>query len=198
MRRCRLGMAVILGVCCLATAAGAIRNDVKRFAPLTLGQPVAQVQKVYKHMRHLTHEQFGAAVVFSPFIERYYQTGVKMKGLPQPVALELRFWKGKLWVIIAYFGGNSESQILAWLQGRYGKPTGHGVTVSWAGRRITVLMDAKQHWLSVADNAASKEVQMLLAQELRKLQPPRAPSRNATLRAVPTAVPSPLVTPAAH
>src|SRR5262245_51642523 len=106
----------------LARPAWGFQNDQREFARLHFGQTAQQAQKLYPKLQKLDKERFAAAFPYGPLFPRYYRPDVKLPGLPHPVALELRFFKEELWVIVAYFGDNSNEQILAFLNKRYGPP----------------------------------------------------------------------------
>jgi len=161
-------------LCVLLTALPVLGfpNEEKPLAKLSLRASVAEAQKVYPKMRKLDHEQFGAMVISSPLIDRYYQPEVKLEGLAHPLALELRFWKGQLWVLIAYFGDNSEDDIVAWLQKTYGPPKATKPNPSWFGKARTIVVNSKGRWLSWNDDALSAEIQKLLMEQMHmRLRP---------------------------
>ena len=166
MARRLLASCALLAVMLIALPVLGFPNEEKPLAKLSLRASVAEVQKIYPKMRKLDREQFGAMVVSSPLIDRYYQPDVKLEGLAHPVALELRFWKGQLWVLIAYLGDNSEDDMVAWLQKTYGPPRATKPNASWFGTTRTIVVNSKGRWLSWNDNALSAEIQKLLMKEM--------------------------------
>ncbi|MBI1817918.1 MAG: hypothetical protein HYR72_23315 [Deltaproteobacteria bacterium] len=165
----------------IATAAPALayKGERRGFDRLTFDQSIAQVQKVYPHMRKLTTEELGAAVALSPFIQRYHQTEVKLRGLSYPVALELRFWKEKLWVIIVYIGGNSADQVQRWLEQRYGKPTTTAPDPVWVGKQTQIVATLKESWIGINDNVLSTEAQTVFMEGMRKAMERQHPAPPA-------------------
>ena len=77
-------MAGLLACLVVATPAAALQNERRGFEPLTFGQSIDQVQKLYPQMRQLDREQLGATVLYHPQIQRYHEADVQLAGLPQP------------------------------------------------------------------------------------------------------------------
>ncbi len=156
------GAIAALLACLVGAAPAAARQHERRgFEPLTFGQSIAQVQTLYPQMRQLDREQLGATVLYHPQIQRYHQPDVQLAGLPQAVSLELRFWKGQLWVVIGYFAADATEAILAFLEQRYGKPSSTQPGPTWVGKKITIVAAPEQQWFSVSDNTIGQEVQAL-------------------------------------
>ena len=189
VKRVVLGAAWVCAIVTLPWAAHGFQNESATFEQLQFGESVADVLKAYPSARKLTHEKLGATVVESPFIARYQVPDVRLAGAAHPVSFELRFWKEKLWVVIVYFGENSNDEIVRWLTARYGTPTAAHPNPAWSGKVASVVTSLKERWFSVADQVASKEISALLveSESMRRLYPPRAtaPATGATPAATP-------------
>jgi hypothetical protein len=169
---------VVAAVIAMATAAPALayKGERRGLGKLTLNQSIAQVQKIYPQMRKLTTEELGAGVALSPLIQRYHQTEVTLPGLAHPVALELRFWKEKLWVVIAYYAGNSGAEVERWLKKRYGKPTTTDPDPTWFGKLTQIITTPSEGWFSVGDNELSADAQAVFRESLRKVMERQRPA----------------------
>jgi hypothetical protein len=158
-----------LGAVSSVRSAAAFQNERRGFEKLTFGQTIAQVQKVYPKMRKLDKEHLGATAVMSPLMPRYYQPEATVRGLAEPIALELRFWKDQLFVVIGYYGGNSHEAVVKWLERRYGKPTHTQPDPTWIGKQISIVTTPGEAWFSLNDSKLAAEAQAMMQEELRKM-----------------------------
>lgn len=173
---------------CLALAADATPRAVVTAAPeklneptgigdLTLGAPVAEVQKKHPKMEELKPGvSLGAAIVGGPHVARYVLHKVAAKNLAQPADVELRFWDGKLWVIIVYLGQNPVSEVRAALEKQIGKPTAQGPPTSWLGQKSTTVLSYREGYFSISDNGLSDQARQVLVQALKALMQRRSPA----------------------
>jgi hypothetical protein len=129
---------------------------------------VAEVRAVHPQMEELT-EMLGAATVQSPHVKRYLLRDQKVAAVEQPTKVELRFWKDRLWVIVVYFSALDLENVKTMLTQRYGDLQGGRLSLYRTMELVTIVLDAKKRWYSIADDAISREAQTFFAEEMKKL-----------------------------
>jgi hypothetical protein len=179
----RITATAVLVFSAVATA-GLFPGDQRRFEKLRFGQTVVEVQALYPKMRLLEGEQLGAAVAFSPYIQRWSQPGIKLAGLANEVSLELRFWKERLWVVIAYYGANTAEDITSFLTKRHGAPTSTQPDASWNGKEVVIITSPQERWFSYNDLTLSAEVQAVFMEDLQRSQRARQGQKPALPRMI--------------
>jgi len=145
-----------------------------------LGASVEEVKKAYPKIESFDGS-LCAAVVRSPFIQRFVLRQEKLAGLPKPVDVELRFWKDKLWVAIVCYGDVPEAKVMEALRKQHGEPTPGGTL--WPGRKSTLMISGRQRWYSVFDNALSEEAARLFMEDFKRLRPRGGPAAEPTAAA---------------
>jgi hypothetical protein len=128
------------------------------------GTSLDEVKKAYPTME-LTTAQTEAPAFNHPKLTRYMVRKQKVAGFPKPMDLELRFWDGKFWIGVYYFGENDYAKSLETFQQRLGKPTyDKDEFLSWAGTTLGATANKKAGWLELHDEGLSN----LARQELFK------------------------------
>jgi hypothetical protein len=103
-------------------------------------------------------ESLGAAVLDGPYIERLGLRNQEVPGFAKPTTVELRFWKGKLWGVIVYFGANDGAQAQAYVAKVFGPTTSRDPDMPiWHGEKVTTTGNYKQSWYGYTDDAMSQE-----------------------------------------
>jgi hypothetical protein len=149
------------------TAAPTGLNEPSGVGDLKLEAPVAEVEKKHPEMEKLKwNAGLGAAVVGGPHVERYVLRGYEVKNLAKPADVELRFWDGKLWVIIVYLGQNPADEVRAALEKQIGKPTAQGPPTSWLGKKSTTVLAYGQGYFSISDNGLSDQARQVMVKAL--------------------------------
>jgi len=155
----------------LASSAAAFENEPAGLGKLKFGMSPQQVEKLFPgKVRTLDMEHLGATPVKSAYIVRQVLPDQTVAGLPAPTNVELRYWKDKLWVIIVYYGANSNNDVAEGLNKQYGKPTISGQDSIWRGQKVQVNTVMRERWYAIADLALSGEAQKVFAEDMRKAQ----------------------------
>jgi len=154
------------------------------FANARFGASVEEVKNLYPRLEPLT-KSLGSAVVEGPLVTRWVLWQQKTPGLPHPTNVELRFWKGRLWVVIIYFGENSLQTVIDSLTARYGPPRGNALSAVWTGAKSTVIVAGRAKWYSIHDNVISKEAQTAFIEDLRRNMRERTMRGQGRSEAVP-------------
>jgi len=151
---------------------------------LKLGETLEVVRKAYPEMQPATGNA-GAQAFDSPHLQRFVMGPVAVAGLKNPTSVELRFWQGKLWAVIVYFGKNDDADVLAALTKRLGPPTASTkMSASWQGPESLTMSATSQRWYAVTDNALSTSAQAWFLENLKQAQASGvAPQVAATLAA---------------
>ena len=184
---------------CAAVARGADVKQPTGYGKAKFGSTVDEVKKVFPKLEALTLQQtMGAPIVNAPDITRYALHEQSFPGAAKPIDVELRFWKGKLWLYIAYFPPEEADAVLGKLTSEYG-PQGNKSAdyPSWKLENTTVLLEKKLGRVTVNDNGFTKEAQEWFLGELKKgmsakrppaaVPPPAAPAAPAGAPAAPPA-----------
>jgi len=143
-----------------------------------LRQSLADVQKQFPEMRELRGKGKERAIVEGPFIRRFAVRGVKPFGLAKATDMELRFWKDQLWLAIFQFGDNSESEVRAALEKRFGAKPSVAAQAFWDATNYSVALQVKPRWFSIQDPALTSEAQRWFLELMgRKVKaPPPTPA----------------------
>ena len=150
------------------------------------GMSPEEVAKLFKgKVRTLGDESMGATPVLGPNVVRQLLSDQKVPGLDLATTVELRYWKGKLWVAIVYYGQNSAEQVNQSLLKRLGPPTLASSDIVWHFPKVMVNTANREHWYAIGDTALSSQAQAALLEELRRQQQMQAPPP------APAAVPTP-------
>jgi len=197
-------------VLCLAVVAAAAEKAAEKkeptgFGEAKFGMTADEVRGKFPKLEELT-KNLGAVPVGGPYITRYVLWKQPLPGLSKPGDVEMRFWKGKLWVIIVYCGENGKDAMLAALTKAYGPATNTDVRYpSWIGEKSSLVSEPNETRYTMNDNAMSKEAQVWFAEVLRQglagkvmsgASPQGTPS-GATPAAAPAASPAVPATPPA-
>jgi len=164
-----------------------------------LGSSTADVRKVFPKMEPTT-ENLGAQPFDSEFLTRYVVKNVKIPETGKPGTLELRFWKDKLWAIIAYYGDGNGPKVVEALTKRLGPPNGtNPQKPGWQGEKSLMFIEEEHGWYSLTDNALSKEAQTWFFAQIEKMKQGIAASKAAAppAGAPPAAAPPAAAPPAA-
>lgn len=141
------------------------------FGKAKFGASPQEVEKLYKgKIKGLGQESLGATPVFSPFVVRQSLSEQKVLGLEQPVTVELRYWKDRLWVVIVYYGQNGTEAVNEALRKEYGKPDQSSGDQIWQGKKVLVNTANRERWYAISDNAIAHEAQLAFMEEMRKAQ----------------------------
>jgi hypothetical protein len=140
------------------------------FEKATFGMPLEEVKKLYPDMRELSFsENLGAVPVGGPYIARYVLRQQKVEGLTKPADVELRFWKGKLWLYIVYLGENTPESAVEALTKRYGPITGKDPRYPiWNTPKTTILVELSDKRYTVNDEPLSLQAREWFIELLRK------------------------------
>jgi len=161
----------LLLVVLLVTPALAFDKQPKGVGKADFGMSPAQVEKAYKDkFRRLDKEHLGATPVYNPDIVRDLIEDQRLIGLEQPVNIELRFWKDKLWVAIVYYGKNPNEKVNEALRREYGTPDQTGKDAIWKGDKVMVNSANAERWYAVSDVAVSREVQAAFMKDFQQAQ----------------------------
>ena len=160
---------MILLFALLVAASGAIAEEPTGFGTASFGMSLKDVWAMYPKARLLGEkESLGAAVLDGPYIERLALRDQPVPGFPKPTTVELRFWKGKLWGVVVFFGDNDPEVCKAYLAQAYGPTTVRDTSMPlWRGDKVTTTATYKQGWYGYTDNALSQEVSAWLAEALK-------------------------------
>lgn len=198
----------------VATAAAAKAPEPTGLGKLTFGMGVDQVKKLFPKMEELTLEtNLGVGPLGGPNVQRFRLPKQTVAGVKQPVDLEIRFWKGKLWMIAVYYGVANDKAVMAALSKQYGPPTATNAQSSvWSGQHSVLFVEHGPGQYTIQDLALMKEAQAYVLDLLRKGRQAEALPKDtaqqvngATLRepapptaasgAAPTAAPTGVATP---
>jgi hypothetical protein len=173
-----VGAAIALALCCAPAAA--IKGP-SGYGKARFGSTVAQVKKLYPGLEELPPEKtLGAPVINGPDIARYVLHNQTYPGVKNPVDVEIRFWKGKLWLYIAYFPVDEGNAVQSKLTADLGAPENPTSEYpSWKLDTVSVLLEKKLGRVTVNENALSKEAQAWFLAELKKGMAGRRPPANA-------------------
>lgn len=146
------------------------------------GATVSEVKKAYPKLEELGSTQsLGAPIINGPDITRYVLHAETYPGASHPIDVELRFWKGKFWLYIAYFPAAESESVLAKLTETYGPSTTKSADYpSWKLETSNVLLEKKLGRVTVNDDGFTKEAQAWFLAELKKgMAARRAPAAGA-------------------
>lgn len=134
-----------------------------------MGMSPEQAEKIFKDkLKPMGQENLGATPVFSPDIQRQLLIDQKVPEMKDPTKVELRYWKNKLWVIIVYYGQNTNEAVNEGLVKQFGKPSISSTDLVWQFPKLTVNTSNRDRWYAIADTALSREAQAAFAEDLRK------------------------------
>lgn len=186
----RIAVGLLLLSCSVEAAAV---KDANGYGKARFGATVNEVQKAYPKLEELTMNQsLGAPVIKGPDITRYVLHAETYPGVSQPIDVELRFWKGKLWLYIAYFPATESDAVLAKLVEDHGPSTSKSADYpSWKLEKSNVLLEKKLGRVTVNDDGFTKEAQAWFLAELKKGMAGRRPPANAPAQATQAAIPAP-------
>ena len=154
----------------LPAAAAAEVKEPTGYEKLPFGASIEDAEKAFPDLEKLGQDKsLGAAVVGGPHIARFALRKQKIEGIPEPVNVELRFWKGKFWLYIVYFHKGETEAVVAHLKKTYGEQTGPdpGFPV-WNLEKATILVETKSDRYTVNDQALSKEAQAWFVEAFTK------------------------------
>jgi len=146
-----------------------------------LRQSLAEVQKQFPEMKELRSKGPQAAIVEGEFIRRFAVRGVTPFGLAKPTDMELRFWKGQLWLALFQFGENNDDAVRAALEKRFGAKPSAAPQAFWETPTYSVALQMKPRWFSIQDPGLTSEAQRWFLELMgRKVQaPPPTPAAAA-------------------
>lgn len=162
----RQGLIALL-VLSLPIAAAAV-GELLGIGKAKMGQSLAEVKKVFPKLEELRPDQnLGAQTIIAPDLTRFVTT-TSAPGIAKPAKVELRFWKGKLWAVIAYFPAEETDAVIAALTKQLGAPNGaNPKKPAWNGATTSTFLESTQHWYSITDNALSKDAQTWFIEQVR-------------------------------
>lgn len=170
--------------------AAALTNEVTSVGKATLGQSRAQVQKAYPKMQP-TNENLGSQPFSSEYLERFVVTDFVVPETRQKGVMELRFWKGKLWAIIVYYGDGNDAKVIEAFTARMGPPNGtNPAKPGWNGDKSQNFVETERHWYGITDNEISKDAQAWFYARLRAAQGGAAAGQSAPAPTPPVAPPA--------
>ncbi len=109
-------------------------------------------------------KNLGATPLGLPFVHRLELEQQQFPGLKEPVTVELRFWKKKLWGVIVYFGNNKDEDVTALLLKRLGPQDGTDATYpSWKTDKTQTSADMRVRWFGATDTPLSLQAQAWFA-----------------------------------
>ena len=191
-------LAALLALAALPAAAAT--KDLTSFGGAKLGASPAEVRKVFPKMEPTT-ENLGSQPFDSEFLARYVVRSTPIPETGKPGVIELRFWKDKLWAVIAYYGDGNDAKVVEVLTKKLGPPNGSNPQKpGWQGDKSLTFVETEHHWYSITDNALSKDAQAWFYARLEEMKRQLAPAAAATPVAAATpaaAAPAPAATPAA-
>jgi hypothetical protein len=176
-----------------ALPASGITNEITGFNKAKFGSSIEAAKKVYPKMEPLT-ENLGATAFPSEHLARFVIRGAPVDELKKSTDVELRFWKGKLWAYIVYYGDGNAAVIIEALTKRLGPPNGSNPEKpGWLGETSMTFVETSAHWYSVTDNGLSKDAQAWFTEKLKGGGIPvgavPAPTTAAPAAAPPAATP---------
>jgi hypothetical protein len=184
-----------LGVLFLAAALSAEPASAKGptgYGKVPFGATLKEFQKAYPKAEQLELTQnLGAPVIRGPDIARYALHGQSYPGAAKPIDVEVRFWKGKLWLYIAYFPPAESEAVLAKLVADNGPSTNKSADYpTWNFPQSTILLEKKLGRVTVNDTASTKEAQAWFLAELKKGMASRRPLESAPAQSNPPRQPA--------
>ncbi len=131
------------------------------FQKAHFGESVKQVKAAYPDLQPAP--VVAAGYLMHPGLQRQVLYARRLPGLNEPVDLELRFWKDRLWTILFYTGKNPQGDVDVYLQREYGPPaTSENESVwIWPGR--TLISQSARGWFALADKELGRDAQKELA-----------------------------------
>jgi len=153
-----------------ALPAAAITNEPTAIGGAKLGASTADVKKIFPKMEE-TKENLGAQPFDSEHLVRYVVKDFRVPQTGKPGTLELRFWDGKLWAYIVYYGEGNDEKVVAALTKQMGPPNGtNAKKPGWQGDTSLTFVESDKHWYSVTDNALSKAAQTWFYAQIEKMK----------------------------
>lgn len=196
----RRALTVLASLVALAAlpALAAIKNEPTSIAGAKLGSDTGEVRKVFPKMEP-TKENLGAQPFDSEFLTRYVVKNFRVPQTGKPGTLELRFWDGKLWAYIVYYGEGNDQKVIEALTKQMGPPNGtNPQKPGWQGDTSLTFVETDKHWYSVTDNALSKAAQTWFYAQIEKMKQGLAnEAAKAAAQAPATPAAAPAATPAA-
>jgi hypothetical protein len=153
----------------LVAGSAAIAAEPSGFGKAKFGMSLKDVWRMYPQAQLLgEQETLGAAVLDGPYVERLALRNQPVPGFPRPTTVELRFWKGKLWGVVVYFGDNDPEVCKAYLAKEFGPTTSRDANMPiWRGDKVTTTATYNQGWYGYTDDALSQAVSAWLAETLK-------------------------------
>lgn len=164
---------LVIGALCaalVATTAAAKPPEPTGFGKLKFGMSVDQVKKLFPKMEALSLEtNLGVGPLGGPNVLRFRLPKQKVPGAKEPADVEVRFWKGKLWMIAVYYGVANDKTVMAALSEQYGPPTAtNAQTSAWTGQHSVLFVEHGPGQYTIQDMAMMKEAQAYVLDLLRK------------------------------
>jgi hypothetical protein len=138
------------------------RSVPQGFGKAKFGMTVAEVKASYPELQpappikgYLSH----------PDLERHVLFAAKVGKLPKPMDIELRFWKGRLWMLLFYNGKNSKADVDRYLVSTYGEPVSGALDAAWVWPGRSLVSQTQHGWFSLSDRTIGKEAQAELAKQ---------------------------------
>ena len=196
---------LVVGACLalFSNVAAAMKAEPSGYEKLKFGMDVGQAKKLYPKMEELpVSKNLGISPLPPPNVVRYLLTAQHVSGAPQPVNVELRFWKGKFWFYVVYFGVPNNDAMVKALSRKYGPPTNVSAqSIVWGGSKTQTMIEPTEGRYQSQDMGMMREAQAWLLDALKKSfgdqiqvqsggAPPAAPPATAAATA-PGATPAP-------
>jgi hypothetical protein len=151
------------------------------------GMSLAEVWKMYPKAKLMgEEEQGGAPVLEGPYIDRLLIKDQKVPGFEKPTTLELRFWNGKLWAVIVYFGDNDAETSRASLLKIFGPQAsddGANDNLTWYGEKANTTATFREKWYGTSDNALSAQARGWFSDMLNGIWKGETPEEKAAREA---------------
>lgn len=172
-------------------AAGTPAGAFTGYGPVPFGTSLARARALLPAARPIGADVFlGAPTIGGPHVDRLLLEQQSVAGLPQPINVELRFWKQQLWIVHLYLQDNPADAVRAMLVARLGPPTDERPrTLTWVTDATTTTWQVELRWVAITDHALSREAQAAFRDVLGGGARPSAPGASATSPAVTTPAP---------
>jgi hypothetical protein len=163
------------------------------YGKASFGMPLEEVQKAYPALESLgENNSLGAPAVGGPYIANYALRDQTVAGHAKPVQVELRFWKGQLWLYLVYFDQADLDAVMAHLKSQYGDPNSPTPSFPlWTFESSTVLVDQKRFRYTVNDKKLSDEARVWFVETLKQGHP----DKDITVIGAKTVSPAPAQSP---
>jgi hypothetical protein len=156
-----VALAVSVTVAATGQAADAAQSKTPEgFGKAHFGMSIGEVKAVYPE---LTAAPNVAGYLSHTDLQRQVLWKTPIKGLAEPVDIELRFWKDRLYMFLFYTGKNPAAKVTQYLQREYGPPASGGLDPAWVWPGRMLINQSAHGWFALSDKELGKEAQSALA-----------------------------------